>query len=215
MRTDRTTVEIWIDPACLWSWVTWQWLTEVAPRRDLDLRIRPYSLLLRSGPEARPPWQIALWSASLRGVRVLAELDRSDPESVAPTYEAMVRTGLAAMARRAMPDPLAGLDLPDRVLAAADDPGVDAILRRSMTEVVAIVGQGIGTPALVVRTDPPGGLLGPVMTAPVTGDDALRLWDAVALFASLPALRELSRPRSGPPAIAGLVLPPVGAHSAG
>lgn len=38
-----------VDPACLWSWLTSRWLVQVAPQRDLDIQWRSYSLLLRDG----------------------------------------------------------------------------------------------------------------------------------------------------------------------
>jgi hypothetical protein len=40
-----------VDPACLWSWLTSRWLIQVAPQRDLDLQWRSYSLLLRDGAQ--------------------------------------------------------------------------------------------------------------------------------------------------------------------
>ena len=40
-----------VDPACLWSWLTSRWLVQVAPRRNLDLQWRTYSLLLRDGSQ--------------------------------------------------------------------------------------------------------------------------------------------------------------------
>ena len=40
-------VDFFVDPACLWTWLTSRWLVEVAPQRHLDLQWRPYSLLLR------------------------------------------------------------------------------------------------------------------------------------------------------------------------
>jgi predicted DsbA family dithiol-disulfide isomerase len=44
-------VNFFVDPACLWSWLTSRWLVEVAPQRDLDLQWRTYSLLLRDGTQ--------------------------------------------------------------------------------------------------------------------------------------------------------------------
>lgn len=95
-------------------------------------------------------------------------------------------------------------DLPTRYAAAADDPGFDAQINRTMGEAMAVIGQGVGTPALVIRADPAFGLLGPVIAAPVTGQDALGLWDAVLAFARVPGTLELSRPRGGMPAIPNL-----------
>jgi hypothetical protein len=65
----------------------------------------------------------------------------------------------------------------------------------------------VGTPAIVLQQDPPDGFLGPVMAAPPTRADALRLWDAIVALASVPGVLELSRPRPARPKILGLCLP--------
>jgi len=51
------------------------------------------------------------------------------------------------------------------------------------------------------------GFLGPVVAAPPTGAEALRLWDAVVALAAVPGVLELSRPRPPLPEIPGLRLP--------
>jgi len=81
-------VELFVDPACLWSWLTSRWLVEVAPKRGLEVRWRPYSLLLRDGPDRLEDWKAAVWGASLRAVRVMQALDRGDPDGVRRFYEA-------------------------------------------------------------------------------------------------------------------------------
>ena len=57
-----------------------------------------------------------------------------------------------------------------------------------------------------LRLDPVG-FLGPVLAAPPTGAEALRLWDAVVALAAVPGVLELSRPRPPLPEIPGLRLP--------
>jgi hypothetical protein len=76
--------------------------------------------------------------------------------------------------------------LPPAYAAAADDAAWDEGIRRSMAEAFAAVGQGVGTPALVLHRDPPVGVLGPLVSPPPTGADAVRLWDAVAALAGVP-----------------------------
>ena len=67
-------VDFFVDPACLWSWLTSRWLVQVAPQRNLDLQWRPYSLLLRDGTQGLQDWEAAIRSASHRAVRVMAAL---------------------------------------------------------------------------------------------------------------------------------------------
>ena len=89
-------VDLFVDPACMWSWLTSRWLVEVAPKRGLQVRWRPYSLLLRDGPEGLEDWKAVVWGASLRAVRVMQALEAGDPDGVRGFYEAVVTQGMAA-----------------------------------------------------------------------------------------------------------------------
>jgi hypothetical protein len=204
-----TRVEIFVDPACAWSWLASRWLTQVALRRSLDIRWRPYSLLLLNGREALADQQQMVWGASLRATRVMQALEGPDPPAVGRFYEALTAQTVAAMndGRQPMSDlksALCAAGVPTRYAAAADDESFDEPVRRTMAEAAAVIGAGVGTPALVIRQDPPFGVMGPVLSAPITGDGAVRLWDALVGFAATPSALEFSRPRSGPPSIPGL-----------
>jgi Mycothiol-dependent nitroreductase Rv2466c len=76
-----------------------------------------------------------------------------------------------------------------------------------MAEAFAAAGGVVGIPAIVLYQDPPVGFLSPVVAAPPTGADALRLWDALVALAAVPRVLELSRPRPPHPEIPGLRLP--------
>ncbi len=191
-------VDLFVDPACMWSWLTSRWLVEVAPQRGLQVRWRSYSLLLRDGPEGLEDWKAALWRASHRAVRVMQALHADDPDGVRGFYE--------ALATQALQGALAAAGLAPTYAAAADDAAWDEPIRRSMAEAFAVVGQGVGTPALVVHLDPPVGLLGPLVSLPPTGTDAVRLWDVAVAFATMPEVLELSRPRPRRPTVQGLRL---------
>lgn len=204
-------VDLFVDPACLWSWLTSRWLVAVAPQRGLQVRLRSYSLLLRDGPEGLEDWKAALWGASHRAVRVMQALDAQDPDGVRGFYEALVSQSLAASNASGPPlqdlrGALAATGLAPTYAAAADDAAWDEPIRRSMAEAFAVVGQGVGTPVLVVHLDPPVGLHGPLVSPPPTGTDAVRLWDAAVAFATVPGVLELSRPRPRRPAVPGLRL---------
>jgi len=57
------------------------------------------------------------------------------------------------------------------------------------------------TPTIVVRTDPPHGFKGPVMSPAPTGDAAVRLWDAIQVISEEPGFFEITRPRSKAPLV--------------
>ena len=202
-------VDLFVDPACLWSWLTSRWLVEVAPKRGLEVRWRPYSLLLRDGPDGLEDWKAVVWGASRRAVRVMQALNTDNPDGVRGFYEAVVTGGVADYQAGRPPfqdleSALAAAGLPSTYAAAADDAAWDEPIRQSMAEASAVVGEGVGTPTLVLHLDRPVGLLGPLVSAPPTGAEALRLWDAVVAFATVPAVLELSRPRPPRPTIPGL-----------
>src|SRR6266705_5144539 len=89
-------VDLFADPACMWSWLTSRWLVEVAPQRGLQVRLRGYSLLLRDGAEGLEAWKAALWGASHRAVRVMQALQADHPDGVRGFYEALITQSLAA-----------------------------------------------------------------------------------------------------------------------
>jgi 2-hydroxychromene-2-carboxylate isomerase len=205
-------VNFFVDPACLWSWLTSRWLIEVAPQRNLDLQWRPYSLLLRDGTQGLQDWEVAIRTASHRAVRVMAALGRNDPAAVPRFYEALLPRTFTAV--NAGGSPFAELDgaleaagLAPSYGAAADDAAWDEPIRQSMAEAFAAAGGVVGTPAIVLDQDPPVGFLGPVVAAPPTRAEALRLWDALVALAAVPGVLELSRPRPPLPEIPGLRLP--------
>jgi hypothetical protein len=135
-------------------------------------------------------------------------LDADDPDRVRGFYEAVVTQAIAAYnAGRPPFQELEGALVPAgmaRYAAAADQAAWDEPIRQSMAEASAVVGEGVGTPALVLHHDPPVGLLGPLVSPPPTGAEAVRLWDAVVAFATVPEVLELSRPRPRRPVIPGL-----------
>jgi hypothetical protein len=202
-------VELFVDPACMWSWLTSRWLVEIAPKRNLQVYWRPYSLLLRDGPDGLEDWKTVVWEASLRAVRVMQALELDDPGAVRGFYEALIPRAVADYHAGRPPfqqleGALAAAGLAPAHGAAADDAAWDEPIRQSMAEAAAVIGEGVGTPALVLHRDPPAGLLGPVIESPPTGAAAERLWDAVMAFAAVPSLLELSRPRSQRPELAAL-----------
>jgi hypothetical protein len=196
-------VDLFVDPACMWSWLTSRWLVEVAPKRNLQVRWRPYSLLLRDGPEGLEDWKAMVWGASLRAVRVMQALAADDPDGVRGFYEA-VDYNAGRPPFQELEGALVAAGLASTYAGAAEQVAWDEPIRQSMAEVSAVVGEGVGTPALVLHLDPSVGLLGPVVSPPPIGAEAVRLWDAVVAFATVPGVLELSRPRPQRPQVPGL-----------
>jgi hypothetical protein len=193
-------VEFFFDPVCTWSWVTSRWLLEVAPRRGLQVCWRSFSKLIGLGTQGLRDWDLTSRTASHRALRVMEAVRADDPDAIPRLYEKMVAR---AAVERAQIRPLfsdlpatldaAGLDA--RYAAAAYDERWDDVIRKSMADVYAIVGDGAYTPVTVLWLDGPIGFQGPLVSPAPSGAEALQLWDSLVKLAGVPGVFEISRPR--------------------
>lgn len=214
-RIVSTDVEFFFDPICPFCWVTSRWVVEVAQHRPLAVTWRPLSLALLNEEisyEERKKASPEYPDSHVRGLEMLrvvhAAREIHGPEVVGDLYTALgslVWDGPAPegddfhavmheMARRRDLRPaLAQAGLPGDLADAASDESRDEDLRRETQEAAERCGGGVGTPILSFA--PPDGpaLFGPVIDAPPSGDDALRLWDAVETLAQWRGFAELKR----------------------
>jgi len=209
-----TRVNFFVDPACPWTWITSRWLVAIAPERDLDIRWRSFSTEVRDGG-------IRLSDAIPEHVRAVAMARRQMERTVLRVFELVRRQhGEAAVGRfytelgyrlndpnRPMAAPsedliagaLAAAGLGTELERLADDPDLQATVSESTQEAMAIVGQGALAPVLTLVQDAPVGISGPVISPMPTGEDALRLWDAVVELLENSKFFEVRRARSRPP----------------
>jgi len=208
-------LEFFFDPICPFCWVTSRWVVEVSRQRRFPVTWRPLSLAIlneeisyeerRKASEAYPDSHVrglemlrvvhAAREAAGAGCvgdlyTTLGELVWDSPAPDGDDFDAVMQE----MARRRDLRPAlerAGLS-PDLADAAADD-SRDADLRAETQEAVERCGGGVGTPILSFA--PPDGpaLFGPVIDSVPSGDEALRLWDAVSTLARWPGFAELKR----------------------
>src|SRR5258706_1538979 len=85
-----TNVDLWVDPACPWAWITSRWLLEVEQVRDVAVRFHVMSLgVLNEGrdlPEKYRDGLARVWGP----VRVLTAAEAMyGPGVVRPLYGAM------------------------------------------------------------------------------------------------------------------------------
>ncbi len=196
-------VDIWIDPACPWCWLTSRWLIDVAPHRDLDVQWRSISLLRKNGlEEGSPYYDVCLHTHRL--LRVLeAVKDAHGNAAAGELYTALGRRihqaqeGFVEAATA-----LADIGLDPGLALAADDDAWDATIEGSMAEGLALVGDDVGTP-IIGLSSPAGervGFFGPVISRRPPLEQALQLWDGIALAAAVPGFWELKRTRTEGPA---------------
>lgn len=193
-------VDLWVDPACPWAWITSRWLLEAAVVRDLDVRFHVMSLaVLNENRELSPEYTEWLKTA-YRPVRVLiAAEERHGNGVVEGLYSAM---GTRRHVRQEkewdeiIAKSLADVGLEVDLIAAADDVNFDEALRRSHAEGMDPVGYDVGTP--VIHVDDIA-FFGPVVTPAPKGEAAGKLYDGVMMVASTPGFFEIKRARIDEP----------------
>lgn len=193
-------VDLWVDPACPWAWITSRWLEDVATVRDVKICTHVMSLAVLNEGRDLSQQYLALLAQSWRPVRVLiAAQGAHGDEVVAPLYAAMGHEfhnhankdvdGVIALA-------LADVALPPELLAAGHDNSYDDAVRASHHRGMEPVGADVGTPVIHVGDI---AFFGPVVTPAPRGEDAGRLYDGVLLVTSTPGFYEIKRTRSEGP----------------
>ncbi len=186
--------------------MTSRWVVDVAPRRDVPVRWRAFSLAIKNRDVEIPEQFRPLMAITLGALRVVeavwaAEGDepigrlytelgqrfhRQDDKTTAAVEASLVACGL---------DPT--------LVAAADDDRWDRDIEASMAEAIDLVGADVGVPILAFHEgDDTHAIAGPVVSPPPTGDQALELWDHVVGMSRDRSFFELKRARTAPPELA-------------
>lgn len=192
-----TDVDLWVDPACPWAWITSRWLLEVEQVRPVKVRFHVMSLAVLNDK----PADSKLW----RPVRVLyAASQKYGDHVIRPLYSAMgtrVHPGGQGLAVDMITAALGDIGLDPRLAAESESLDHDEGLRASHHQGMKPVGYEVGTPVIhVPRTDaPPLAFFGPVVTPIPRGADAGTLWDGVLLVTGTNGFFELKRTRDRKP----------------
>jgi len=200
-----TDVDLWVDPACPWAWITSRWLIEVERVRDVRVHFHVMSLsVLNEGREVPEQYREML-DRNWGPVRVLTAVREKYGEGlVRLLYDAMgtrVHPGEQGTGPDMIAGALADLMLDPSLADAAESTEFDEALRASHEEGMRPVGQDVGTP--VVHIPRPNGekiaFFGPVVTPTPRGEAAGRLWDGVLAVAGTDGFFELKRTRDRRP----------------
>ena len=201
-------VHFFFDATCPWTWLTSRWLVDVAAQRDLEVGWRTLSLAVLNEGKPIPPELLAavpdLPARQALGVRILrlVETLREDGrnDDVGRLY---AEVGRRLHVEAQAPDPgllgeaatAAGVE---DFVASADDESRDAPVRSSTEDAVTRAGPDVGSPVLLLDGHQRG-FFGPIVSPAPSGEEAVRLWDAVVSLHSLPSFLEVKRGRSGGP----------------
>jgi mycothiol-dependent nitroreductase-like protein len=192
-------VDFWFDPSCPFTWQTSRWLVEVAAVRGVRVDWRLMSLpVLNGGGEVpgHPAEEVARMAVATRvfaAVRAAAgpeELGRFYAEVGARVHEQGAELGPDVFR-----EALAAVGLPGDL--AEDDDTQQPAVEASHAEGQDRVGAEAGSPITAFPGAP--GFFGPIVTPAPTGDDALRLFDGLALVSAVPGFSELKGARGDLP----------------
>ncbi len=194
------TVDLWVDPACPWAWMTSRWLLEAAEVRDLDVRFHVMSLsVLNEGRDLSDDY-VQFLSRAWAPVRVLIAAEaRHGNDIVGPLYSAMGRRRHIAGVtdeHAIIAESLTEVGLEEDLAEAGSVTTFDALLRESHHRGMDPVGEEVGTPVIHVGDV---AFFGPVVTPAPKGEAAGRLFDGVLAVAGTPGFFELKRSRTKGP----------------
>jgi 2-hydroxychromene-2-carboxylate isomerase len=193
-------VDLWVDPACPWAWITSRWLLEAAAVRDLDVRFHVMSLAVLNENRELSPEYTEFMRTAYRPVRVLIAAEERHGNSVVETLYSAMGTRRHVRQEKDWGDviskSLADVGLEADLAVAAEGTEFDARLRASHAEGMDPVGYDVGTP--VIHVDDVA-FFGPVITPAPKGEAAGRLFDGVMLVASTPGFYEMKRSRIDDP----------------
>jgi len=199
-------VDLWVDPACPWAWVTSRWLLEVEQVRDVSVRFNVMSLsVLNEGRENLPERYREAMARNWGPVRVLVAAAQSQgPDVVRSLYSAMgtrIHPGKEGTGPDMIAGALADLGLDAGLAGAADSTEYDEALRASHEAGMQPVGNDVGTPVLHIPLPgrEPIAFFGPVVTPIPRGEAAGTLWDGVLAVAGTDGFFELKRTRDRRP----------------
>jgi hypothetical protein len=182
--------------------VTSRWAVDIAPHRDLKIRWRPISLLIKNDVQPDSP-RYANVKHTHDLLRVLESVRAAEGDGpIDALYTAMgerIHNGGAPMTPAIEVLRACGID--ESHAAAAADEQWDEAIRVSMKEGLALTGDDVGTPILGFDNSAGKrvGYFGPVITKRPPFADALDLWDGLMLIARVPGFWELKRIRTERP----------------
>ena len=191
-------VDLFVDPACPWAWITSRWLAEVERVRPVRVVTRGFSLAEVNRGREKSDAMREGHSAGEQAGRLIVQARRERGDAAAAAMYAALGEAYHEQGRP--------LNEPDTLSQAAIDAGFDAELsRRALADAStyeellhdhrrAVELGGFGVPTLSIDGSP--GFFGPVIDTRLTGEEAGELWDHVVFLLRHPTVFEMKRERT-------------------
>jgi hypothetical protein len=185
-----TTVDLWFDPMCPWTWLASRWLLEVGTVRSVKTSFHVMNRsLLNAGKQIDPD---ETWGP----VRVaLAVGEQYGQEQLSSFYTAIgtrIHDRQQGPGRDTIDAALADVGLPPELAELAETDDNDDVLRASHHAGIDPVGDEVDTPVIHINGV---AFVGPVFSPRPKGEEAGRLFDSALALASHPGFFELRRTR--------------------
>ena len=195
-----TQVDLWVDPACPWAWMTSRWLLAAKEVREVNVSFHVMSLAVLNEGRDLPENYKELLALAWKPVRVLIAAEQQHGnEIVEPLYSAMGRRYHIENNKNldhVIAESLAEVGLDAALAEAATSTEFDEALKASHHAGMDPVGFDVGTPVIHVNGE---AIFGPVVTPAPKGEEAGRLLDGVIAVMSIPGFYELKRSRTQGP----------------
>ncbi len=193
-------VDLWVDPACPWAWLTSRWLLETKRVRDIDVNFHVMSLSLLNEGRELPDEYVEFMKKAWGPVRVLIAAEQEFGASVVERLYSAMGTRHHVQGEKdldvVIKDALEETGLDAGLAAAATSNAFDEALSISHHAGMDSVGFDVGTPVIHIGDV---AFFGPVVTPAPKGEAAGRLYDGVLAVASTPGFYELKRSRTQGP----------------
>ena len=191
-----TTVTLWFDPACYWSWRASRWLIDASAQRGFDISWQPFSLKVLYGDGINPDW-VTMLGTSHQALRIAAALHQVGRHDELTKF--WLTTGTAAH-EEGQPMTVELIETAAKAAGAEaffnafHDESFDEYIDEQTQHAISSAGPDIGTPVIEF----PGaarGIQGPVLQSIPPSQEAGELYDAISRLAAAPYFFEITRGR--------------------
>lgn len=200
-------IDLYVDPICPYTWLAACWLRLIEKHRDIDLQYQPMSLSMLNEQRTMDPGYEAHLKIAVGPSRIgTAVWLTHGPDAFRAWHTSFGsiifdrwRYPSRQQYRTAAARALEVNGLPESLIDAENTDEYDKPLRESHLEGTLPVGVDGGTPVIHFAG---AAYFGPVLNAIPTTDEALDLFDGLALLAGCRDFFELKRSRTSPPTFA-------------